>query len=186
MLFKITSNDIFKDNPELMSIPEYAACSSRDLKYVFYCYDYKSPLRQLPIEDRKRKAVVMAGFKMETRSDLTRPIPDRNARKIIADGIPKVRKAIEMFKDSQYDEDLETYLAVKEQIRQYKDFLNKQDKDARELKDSAVILKLLKDSIDLVNDIKFSLGIEEEEEEEDIGTESLSLMDRVSMGLIDL
>ena len=80
MLFKITRGSIFEDNPELNNIPEFASCTSNQLKYVMFTYDYKSPLRGMDLDPRKKKACELAGYKLEKGGRR----PDKTARMMIA------------------------------------------------------------------------------------------------------
>lgn len=128
MLFTVTSKDIFEDNPELKAFEEFSVATSNQLKYVFLVYDYDSPLRQLPIKERKEQAVIRAGYKREKSTYRL----DKNARNIINGNVPRVEKAIRAFKEIQFDEDKDLYDAYCEELNEIKEFLRKKDKKLSE------------------------------------------------------
>lgn len=171
MMYKITKGDIFEDNPELRSIEKYAVCSSRDLKYIFLVYDYKSPYRNLPIEQRKLKALLEAGFKMER--DGTRP--DKNARDVSNGKIDKINEAIKEFLSQQRDEDQELGNAVDSQISEIRNFLKRPKETEGEWRIAISLIeklpKILKDRnqifeiLELRDNLEASLLVQEKEEQ---------------------
>jgi hypothetical protein len=138
MLFKITRKDIFEDNPELKSIEEFSKCSSRDLKYIFFVYDYKSPFRNLKFEDRRRKCVLEAGFRLDKNGNL-----DKNTRNVLNGKIKKIEDAILKFKTLQHDQDREVIDALTVQIDQIVSLVAKPDKTIQELEKSIKFSKEL-------------------------------------------
>lgn len=143
MLFKVTQRDIFEDNPELAYNEVFSSLASKDLKYVFLAYDYLSPLRQMPIEQRKEKAAMDAGHAMEADGKRL----NRRARDIVAGNKLKVQKAIEEFNTIQYDSDRELALSVASQIKQLQVFFSKEQKSAAELEKA---MKMIKDMPEIV------------------------------------
>ena len=136
----------------------------------------------MPLPDRKYKAAITAGFKTETRDNLKKPVLDRNARNTTNGKIPKVEKAIKIYQSLQYDEDMETYLAFREQIRQYKEFLNKKNKTIQEYDKSMKIMKMMAAAIEMAKELRISLGIDEKEAKEMLKDRKVSTIDLVNMG----
>lgn len=181
MLFKVTEhNDVFKDNPELESIEAFAKCTNRQLKFVFYAYDYKSPLRQMQLSDRLDKAARLAGYKTEK----GKSILDKNGRNIVAGNVNTVNAAVRVFKEIQHDQDKETLLALDEQTRQIIQLARKEGKDAKELKTSVeiskqlpVIAKIKKELIDIL-DMRGEIPTTDEVDDT-INDEQLSTLDLI-------
>jgi hypothetical protein len=93
MDFKLRLNhDVFEDNPELRTVPEFsgATFSDRMMKYVMLVAWYKSPLRMKDLEDRKFKAAIWAGYKLEKDSNR----PDVNMRNVITGKVATIEAAI--------------------------------------------------------------------------------------------
>lgn len=182
MLFKVTEkNDVFADNPELESIDAFRSCTSRQLKYVFYAYDYKSPLRQMPLQERLEKAARLAGYKTEK----DRPILDKNGRSVVAGGVPRVNAAVRAFKEVQYDQDKETLLGIEEQMRQITELANKKDKEPKELelsvKISQNLTQLAKVKKELIEILDMRDEVVATVEEDTIQEAQLSTLDLLNM-----
>jgi len=116
MLFKISSDDIRKDNSNINAIPAFEGLTSMQLKYIFLTYDFDSPLKQLSLADRKEQACENAGYKRESVKRM-----DKNARAMMSGKVATVEKAIPVFKAmlrdidrealEAYDINLENYMA---------------------------------------------------------------------------
>lgn len=127
--FKLSDNPVLEDNPEFKSIPELACLTERQLRYVMLVDWYQSPLRLLPPEERKMRAALLAGYKLE--GDGKRL--DINGRNIIAGKVESVEKARKVFSEIQYDYERELIIAIDNHIHNIIKFLNKKDKNAQEL-----------------------------------------------------
>jgi hypothetical protein len=182
MQFKITKDSIFEDNPELNSIPELAACTSNQLKYVIFTYDYKSPIRGMDLGPRKIKACELAGYKLEKGGKR----PDKTARMMIAGNSIKVNKAIAMFKSIQFDFDKEILLGYDTQITEWKKLLMNPDKSPKEQDLAFKVMKELPSIIgkraEILKELDMRGDIEEEVDEEN-PEDNLSLIDQINMGL---
>jgi hypothetical protein len=93
MHFKVTDNNLFKDNPELLSIPEFKPFQGKEkvLKWVFFVYDYVSPYRRLPINKRKELVANKLLYSENKRTKF-----DRYVDEVLAGGIGEVQQAIGM------------------------------------------------------------------------------------------
>jgi hypothetical protein len=127
MLIKITENDVFKDNPELSVIPELKSLKSNELKFIALVYDYESIYRQHPMEDRKLRAA--KALKMTTKDGTY----TTEGKKLAELHTKKYQTAVEAYQEMQFDADKESLQAYDEQMKQYRDFLSKKDKDSDEL-----------------------------------------------------
>lgn len=179
MIFKVTDKDIFEDNPSLMAFEEFAKCTSRQLKYVFLTYDYDTPLKKLPIDQRKEQAALRAGYLREKKTGRF----DKNARTALSGGSKNIEAARKAFMEIQYDEDQDLYDALREEINQIKEFLRKKDKTLAERKMSLTYTKDIVDLSERKKKLKEILEIRKDEDssnEEEIIT-NLSTLDKVNM-----
>src|SRR5688572_32345531 len=95
MLYKlIHGQDVFILNPELKAIEEFEPLTDRQMRYVILATDYKSPMRKLNAADKKTRAAMEAGYKMEKDGKRL----DMNGRNLIAGKNEKVEKAIKKYK----------------------------------------------------------------------------------------
>ena len=143
MIYKVTQEDIRDTNDTVDAIAEFAVCTSRELKYVFLTYDFDTPFRQLSFEDRRLKAAISAGYRMEK----TRDYPDKTTRKLLNTGYPKVEEAIKAFKGIRRDVDLETLDSYNTQLEQFIEY-SKQPKESH--KDWEVAMKINKGIFELL------------------------------------
>lgn len=131
MLYKVEhGKDVFELNPELKAVEEYARLTSRQMVYVILSTDYKGPFRRLSAEKRKIQAAVTAGYKYEKDGKRL----DANGRSLVEGKVGNVEAAIKKYMESREDEDYEALLSISTLIAQIRDFNNKPDKTAAELK----------------------------------------------------
>lgn len=122
MQYKIVQGKSVKElNPELDAIPEFQKLTDRQMTFVIFIADRRSPLRTLPDKARREKATQLSGWGMEG----TRP--DKNAREVIAGKVESIEKAIAKYRELQWDEDQDTLDTVNAQIQEIKDYM-KSDK----------------------------------------------------------
>lgn len=128
MLFKVNEKPLFEENPGLNSVPEFNGKSERMLRYVFLVYDYDSPYRKIPLEQRKNKCVILAGYKLE--SDGKRL--DKNARDIVSGNNPTTNQIIKAFMELQGNPEKEALAAYDAQIYEWKELMHKKNKTDKE------------------------------------------------------
>lgn len=143
MIYKVTQKDIRETNDDIDSIAAFAQCSNRELKFVFLAYDFDTPFRQLSFENRRMKAALESGYRMEK----TRDYPDKTTRKLLNGGYPKVESAIEAFKGLRRDVDRETLDSYNTQLEQFVEY-SKQPKESH--KDWEVAMKINKGIFELL------------------------------------
>lgn len=152
MLYKvINGQDVFVLNPELLAIEEFVALTDRQMKYVILSTDYKSPMRKLKAEDKKFRAALEAGYKLEKDGKRL----DMNGRNICAGKNEKTERAIKKYKILQKDEDYETILGLSRLINDVLTFNMAANKSATEIE------KAIKFSKDLPTLIKAKKEIED-------------------------
>jgi hypothetical protein len=173
MIFKIESTkDVFESNPSLKAFEKMSVCSSRELKWIFLTYDYETPLRNIPIYNRKETAARMAGFLNEPNTNKL----DKNARNTIFGKIEKVNQAIEEFMSIQYDEEQDLLSAYREQREQAIAVMKKKDKDVKDWDLALKLTKILPDLLSAKKELEKKLGMREETSSS-VEEESLSTLD---------
>jgi hypothetical protein len=175
MLFKVTEKDVFEDNPELNSVPEFIGKSSRMLKYIFLVYDFDGPYRKMPLPARKERCVIQAGYKYE--SDGKRL--DKNARDIVNGNNPTVLLLTKVFHELQGDPDKENLAALDAQLLEWRELMHKKNKTDKE---QTLVFKLINDWPKFMQrrkEILEILGERTKEEAEDI-SRPMSTIDEVN------
>lgn len=179
MTYKVSENNIFDDNPELKTVPEFANCTSQQMKYVVLAFDYGSPYKKLPAKSRKEKAAFRAGYKYEKGGKRL----DMNARNVIAGKVRTVQAATAKFMELQYDEDRESYEAIKTLITDIRKLCSKQEKTLTEIEKAAKlaeklpVLEKAKKELESLFNLRDSSHEEEEVQTED---ETLSILDEIN------
>ena len=144
MLYKlIDGQDIYELNPELLAIPEFKL-TDRQMKFVCLVSDRRSPLKSLPEKSRREKAALICGWKMEGNR------LDKNARNLCDGKVESVERAIEKYREYQFDENQETLDTLVSQINEIKDFL-KSDKSEHLLSNGKIVLDKNGDEIKVID-----------------------------------
>jgi hypothetical protein len=173
MLYKVTNSSLFKDNPELSTIKEFASIPDKILKWVFLVYDYEGPYRKLPLKERREFAAKKHLFTESGRTKM-----DKYVKEMLETGIPEVNHAIATFKEIQYDEDRETLNALDEAIRDLRSVLRRPAenfKDAKAKADLAPKMRMMAEERKKLAEI-FEFRDELQDDEDDL-TRSASLLD---------
>jgi hypothetical protein len=137
--FKLSEAPVFEDNPEFLSIEEFARLTERQMRYVMLVDWYGSPLRLMKPEDRRYRAAVMAGYKLEKDGKRL----DMNGRNLIDGKVQSVEAARKVLTSIQYDAERDLLSAIDNQIRQIVDFLNKPEKNVQEIDKATQMLNKL-------------------------------------------
>jgi hypothetical protein len=164
MHFKVTDNNLFKDNPELLSIPEFKPFQGKEkvLKWVFFVYDYVSPYRRLPINKRKELVANKLLYSENKRTKF-----DRYVDEVLAGGIGEVQQAIGAFKEIQYDEDRETMDALDEAVRDIKYQLRSPSASLTQAANKSKLVKALREMEEERKKLREIFDFREEYEEDD-------------------
>lgn len=134
MYYKISyDKDIFEENPGLRAVEEYAKLSDKQMKFVILVCDpsHDNPVRTRIGKDRREKAAILAGYKMETDGKRL----DRNARAVANGEVPSIEKAIAKFQELHFNEKQDLLESMESQISEIRDFLKeKKGGDPKKLK----------------------------------------------------
>ena len=114
MLFKISPEDIRKDNPNIDAIPAFRDLTNKELKFLFLVYDFDTPLKQLSLADRKEQAAENAGYTRENEKRL-----NKDGRSIIGGKVKRVEAAVPVFKSMLRDIDREALEAYDTNLENY-------------------------------------------------------------------
>lgn len=178
MLFKLEKGiPVLESNPQFKMFEEFTACSDRQLRYIALYNDYDTPLRNLPLPERREYAADMAEYRREKDGRL-----DKNARNDTGGSNPKVNAAAKKYNSLQYDQEKELLNALTIQVDQVIDLMKKIDK-----KDSDwdLINKLspkLPQMITQKKELEVLIGYRDAEESDDLAGEPLSALDMFHEG----
>jgi hypothetical protein len=165
MLFKVDiRKPVRETNPEINAIEEFVDLSDRNLKYIFLVYDYDTPYKQIPIDERKKKVALDVGFKTEKGRDLF----DKNARDILNGKIDSIEAAIKKFKSLIFDQDRETYISVSELIVNISNMIGTPTKNIAELEKKAKMAQQLTSLSQTKKQLAQILGIRNDMADEEI------------------
>lgn len=182
MLFRVEPKKSVRTlNPELESIEAFYKIPERNLEYIFLVYDYESPYRKLPLEQRKEKVAFMVGFKKEK----GRNVLDKNARNIMNGKNAPTQKALEAFRELIYDSDRDTYQSIEDLISNIRRELRTPSKGSQDMKHKAALAKdlpaLSQTKKQLAQILEIKDDVEEESEDEN---EKMSTLEMMNEGLI--
>lgn len=147
MNFKLRlDKDVFEDNPELRTIPEFShkQFTDRMMKYVMLMELHLSPLRLLRYEDRKYKAALLAGYKLEKDGSA----PDVNMRNVLNGKVASIEAGLRAMRELQFDEDRDIDEAYNMQINEIVQFFKKPGKTVFELEKTTKLMKELPDLLE--------------------------------------
>lgn len=98
MIYKIEKDvDVKETNEGLKANEIFNKCTDRELRYIFLLYDIESPYIKMRFEDRKTKAALDAGYRMEKGGKRF----DKNARQVLDGKSRRVNEAIKEFRTIQ-------------------------------------------------------------------------------------
>lgn len=132
---KLDEKPVFESNPELKAIPEFEGLTERQMKYVMLVDFHGSPLRLMKPADRKFRAALIAGYKLEKDGKRL----DINGRNLIEGKVATIEQARRVLNEIQYDSERELMDALSTQIDEMVRFFKKPNKTTQEL-DKAVQL----------------------------------------------
>lgn len=176
MIFKIDpKRPIIETNPEISNFSSLCECTDRELRWIFFVFDYETPLRKLPYEERIQRAADIAGFKRESSGRL-----DKNARETISFKIPRIKPAVEEFMGLQYDQEKELLSAYDAQINQAIDLMKKPNKSDKEWLIVDRTNKMIQSWIKSKKDLELTLGYRSEQQKDEVKEEEpLSTLDLI-------
>jgi hypothetical protein len=179
MIYRVTSKDIFEDNPGLLSNVKLADCSDRELKYIFLLYDYESPYAKMSFEVRKNKAASEAGYLKEK----TGKRFDRNARDTMTGKRPRIQEAIGEFKIIQdsTNKEMAIVVALDAQIDNITKFIAQPSDDVNIIQKGQKIAESLPKLLENRRRIREILNMVVDEEDTTImASDNISTLDEVN------
>jgi len=134
-------------NPGIDSIYDFSMISDKNLLYIYFVYDWASPLYRMGLQDKKVAAWRESGDNFEGNR------PSKHARSIMNMDVAIMNKAIAKFVFIQRlsDQDRAVVEALQHQIEEITRSMAVPSKDTKELKDKVAIAKIL---LDLINQRK--------------------------------
>jgi hypothetical protein len=183
MHYRVNSKqDIFSTEPGLKGIPQFNACSSKELKYLFLAYDYEGPFRKLERAKRYKEAALSAGYKWLDGQGVF----DTDGKNAIELKSVRMKKALDYFMNTIQidDQDLETLDSYNEQLRQHNQFLARPNKKASEVSLAMKIQEKLPDLIAKRNKIAELVGHKINFKKEYDENKKMSTLDKLNAGLI--
>ena len=178
MLFKLEKDvPVLESNPQFKLFEEFTSCTDRQLRYIALYCDYDTPLRNLPLKERREYAADMAGYRREKDGRL-----DKNARQETGGGKETVVNAIKKYQSLQYDQEKELLQALSIQIDQVIELMKKIDKKED---DWDLINKLspkLPQMISQKKELEVLVGYRDKDQSEDLEGEPLSALDMFHEG----
>ena len=178
MLFRIEfDKPVRETNPTIDMFEEFKDVPDRTLKFIFLVYDYETPFKKLPLDQKKEAVALRVGFKMEK----DRKIFDKNARDIMNGNNRKANEALKKFKELIYDEDKETLRSLDDLISNIRVEIRAPGKNAQDMKNKAQLAKDLpalastRKQLAQILEVKES-DVEEEEDKDDTKTSTLELV----------
>jgi DNA-directed RNA polymerase subunit F len=137
--FKLTDAPIFEDNPEFLAIPEFERLTEKQMRYVMLVDFYGSPLRLMNSDDRKQRAAIMSGYKLEANGKRL----DINGRNIVEGKVGTVEVARRILREIQHDNERELMDALNAQLDEMIRFFKKPNKTTQELEKSVQMMTKL-------------------------------------------
>jgi hypothetical protein len=165
---------VFEDNPELKILPEFARLTDRQMKYVMLVDWFRSPLRMMKIEDRKLKAALMVGYKLEKGGSR----PDVNTRNVIDGKVGSIEAARKVMKEIQFDFDRDLLDTINFQIEEIKAFLRLPNKTTQQLDKAVQFVQKLPALYETRVKLKEILGMRDEAQIEENIPESGTFQER--------
>ena len=173
MIFKISDKDFFRDNSEALLFPEFKKVGSPAMKYIILVYGYDSPLREMPIDDRKTRAAELAGVQKFSEKDKTM----QSYNDLIEVRKPNVRDAITTFQSLQFDFDKDLLLAYEDQLTEFKALMRNKDKSDKQLDQALKVSDKILKLIDVRNEIIKKLSLRSGEDSVEIAALDESSID---------
>lgn len=131
MYYKIIAEeDIFKLNEGLLAVVEFKRLTDQQMKYVCLICDPSNdnPVRTLQGKNKKEKALLLAGYKLEPDGKRL----NKNARDVADGNIASIEQAIAKFKELHYDKNMDTYQTVSTLIGKNVDYIKEVDSKSKD------------------------------------------------------
>lgn len=179
-----SSKDIFATEPGLRAIPEFNACTSQELKFIFVAHDYEGPYRKLEAPKRLKASAIAAKYKWQEGQGVF----DKAGIDAITFKSIRMKKARDYFMDVVQADDLDLAMltAYNEQIREYTEILRAKEKKPSETKLAMEIQKKLPEIIETRNKLAEICGHKADFVTEIQTKKKWSTVDKINAGLIEV
>jgi hypothetical protein len=180
----VASRDVFLTEPSLSSIPQFHACSSKELKFIFLAYDYDGPFRKLERPIRLREAAIAAGYTFIE----DKQVFDQEGKDAINFKNVRLQNARDYFMNTIQANDLDLAMleAYNEQIREYNVILSQKNKKSNDTKLAMQIQKELPAIVELRNKLAQICGHKSDFVDEIKSDKKMSTLDKINAGLLQL
>jgi hypothetical protein len=183
MNLRITDKPMIEENPLLGGIPEVAQLQDKVIRYIVLVYDYDSPYKKFPLDERKRRVAERVGFLKEKDGKRF----DKNYREILNDNNDRVLKGIAAFKETMFDEDKEMLASLRGLIHNIRSEIATPSSDVaileKKAKLAAMLPNLAKNKQELVKILEITDEIQPQQAEEQ-QVDELSTLEALNEGLI--
>lgn len=128
----IAGQDIFELNPGLRAVPLFKDLTDMQMKYVCLVCDpsHDNPVKTLQGKERREQSARLAGYKIE----VARNRLDKQGRDIVAGHNDSIENGIIEFKKLHYDDRIDLYETLVNQIGEIRDFMKERKGDPKKLR----------------------------------------------------
>jgi hypothetical protein len=120
VLYKVNKHPLRDVNDNIDAVPHFRDCTDILLRYVFLMWDYNSPYRKIPVENRKKHVMMVMG------------IPEKEYGSFVSDNYEQIHVATKEFNRQQFDIEFEALVACRAQIASWNELLKKEEKSDKE------------------------------------------------------
>jgi hypothetical protein len=165
MIFKVVHGKKIREvNDSIDAVPEFADCNDKVMKYVVLMFDYHSPYARLPFDQRKNQVLIAIDY---TEKESIKSFFHRNKTKI--------QKASDKYIDIQYDDNMESLIAMKAQMSSWRELLKKDNKTDREDDRAVKIFKDMPSHTKKIKELEEIVGYRERFDAEEEGNPKTAL-----------
>tara|TARA_R100000995_G_scaffold16783_1_gene6641 strand:- start:4158 stop:4700 length:543 start_codon:yes stop_codon:yes gene_type:complete len=165
MIFKVVHGKKIREvNDSIDAIPEFKSCSDKVMKYIVLMYDYFSPYSRLPFEQRKEQVLISLEY-----------INKSTIGTFFSRHKNVLKKGISKYVEIQYDEDMESLIAMKAQMDEWREQLKKKNKTDREEDRAIKVFDKMPSHAKRIKELEEIVGYREKFESDEEGTPKTAL-----------
>lgn len=165
MIFKVVHGKKIRDvNESIDAIPEFQGCSDKVMKYIILMYDYFSPYSRLPFEQRKEQVLISLEY-----------VNKSTVGTFFSRHKTNLSKGTAKYIEIQYDEDMESLIAMKSQMSEWREVLKKKNKTEKEADRAVKIFKDMPSHAKKIKELEEIVGYREKFDADEEGTPKTAL-----------
>jgi hypothetical protein len=165
MIFKVVHGKKIREvNDSIDAIPEFNSCTDKVMKYIVLMYDYFSPYSRLPFEQRKEQVLISLEY-----------VNKSTIGTFFSRYKSALKKGIAKYIEIQYDEDMESLIAMKAQMAEWREVLKKNNKTEKEADRAVKIFKDMPSHAKKIKELEEIVGYREKFESDEEGTPKTAL-----------